>query len=91
MASMQLARRVVAVGALAVAAAVAPAVSALTTPDAAAQAQPGKGQCLAWFGSRDGGKCIGWAESSAPNWSIGTDGITTGPLLPGQSFTSTMP
>lgn len=92
MTSTKRTRRAVAVGAFLVAtgaAVAAPAISALTTHDAAVQAD-GQGQCLAWFGSRDTGKCIGWAFSNQPAWSVGTNGIgvSTGPMFPGQSWNS---
>ncbi len=90
MASMQRARRAVAVGAFLVAAAAAPAIAAVASPDDIAPQAQGPGQCLAWFGARGTGKCIGWADSSAPSWSVGTDGVNTGPLLPGQTFTKSM-
>ena len=55
------------------------------------------GQCLAWFGSRDDGQCIGYSNGSptyigTPNlgvWGPGYGnglGITSGPLLPGQTI-----
>jgi len=83
MASMKRTRRAVAVGAFLLAAGAAPLVSALTTDTAAPQA--GQGQCLAWFGARDTGKCIGWANTSAPAWSVGTNGVYINPAQPGQS------
>ena len=56
------------------------------------------GECLAWFGSRDDGICMGYSNGN-PTY-IGTPalgvwgpgyggglGITTGPLLPGQTIT----
>ncbi len=83
-------RRAIAVGAFLVATGAvvaAPTLSALATPDAVTP-QAGQGQCLAWFGARDTGKCIGWANSSAPAWSVGTNGIYVNPAQPGQSVTS---
>jgi hypothetical protein len=53
------------------------------------------GKCLAWFGSRDDGICMGYSNGSGTT--IGTPdvgiygpgyglGVTSGPLLPGQTF-----
>lgn len=86
MASTQRTRRAIAVGAFLVAAAAAPAISGLST--GVAQAQPGQGPCLAWFGARDTGKCIAWGMSSAPAWSVGTNGVYINPAQPGQSVNS---
>ncbi len=86
MTSMNRTRRAVAVGAFLLATAAAPVVAALATSGTAAP-QAGQGQCLAWFGARDTGKCIGWATSSAPAWSVGTNGIYVNPAQPGQSVT----
>ncbi|MFN8229259.1 MAG: hypothetical protein U0R18_21355 [Mycobacterium sp.] len=83
MASMKRTRRAVAVGAFLLAAGAAPLVSALT--ETAVTPQAGQGQCLAWFGARDTGKCIGWANTSAPAWSVGTNGVYINPAQPGQS------
>ncbi len=50
------------------------------------------GRCLAWFGSRDDGQCMGYSNGSptyigTPNMGVwGPDGITTGPLVPGTTF-----
>lgn len=86
MATMKRTRRSVAVGAFLVAAVAAPVVSALATSGTVAP-QAGQGQCLAWFGARDTGKCIAWANTSAPAWSVGTNGIYVNPNQPGQSIT----
>jgi len=55
------------------------------------------GQCLAWFGSRGDGICMGYSTGNGIN--VGTPdvgifgpgygnglGVTTGPLLPGQTI-----
>ena len=96
MASMQRARRTVAVGAFVVAAAAAPAYAALSTPEAAA---PQASNCLAWLGSKVDGKCISWSNGGGlgqvagglppvavggPN--SGNPGFSTGPLFPGQTI-----
>ena len=87
------ARRVIAVGAFAVAAAVAPAVAAIMTTGAetSTSAQPA---CLAWFGNKEDGKCLSYSNGNGvnvgtPSFQIGNPdngnraGFSTGPLLPG--------
>ena len=91
-------RRLIAVSAFAVAAAAGPAFAATmisTTEPQDYQAAPG--QCLAWFGNQDDGKCLGYSNGQPIN--AGTPdigiygpngsgiGVSTGPLLPGQTFT----
>ncbi|GFG50834.1 hypothetical protein CQY20_27200 [Mycolicibacterium agri] len=91
-------RRLVAVSAFAVAAAAGPAFAAslASTPEPQiSQAYPG--QCLAWFGNQEDGKCLGYSNGSpiiagTPDFGYlgpnnGGLGVTTGPLLPGQTFT----
>ena len=89
-------RRAAAAGALAAAALAVPVLSALDTPVSDNSAT---GKCLAWFGSRDDGQCLGYSNGSPTN--IGTPnmgvwgpsssgsglGVTSGPLLPGQTIT----
>jgi hypothetical protein len=92
MATAHTLRRALVAGGLALAALTVPTVAALTGSAATTSAT---GQCLAWFGSRGDGQCIGYSNGS-PTY-IGTpqggvygpgygNGLTTGPLLPGQSF-----
>ena len=88
-------RRAAAAGALAVAALSAPALAILGSP--ATTTNSAQGQCLAWFGSRDDGICLGYSNGSptyigtpqggiyGPGYGNGL-GITTGPLLPGQTI-----
>lgn len=94
------ARRMAVVGALAAAAVALPALAALNaspvpTTDTAT------GNCLAWFGSRDDGQCLSY--SNGQGGSIGTPGIgvggsntnggfgvSTGPLMPGQTISIPM-
>jgi len=87
-------RRIAAAGALAVAAAAVPAMAALTAPTASAS--PG-GTCLAWFGSRGDRQCLSYSNNNVsvgtpqvgiggPNSGIPGVGISTGPLLPGQTI-----
>ena len=90
------ARRIAAIGARAVAAAAVPALAALTDSSTSTTSATGSGTCLAWVGSRNDGQCISWSNGS-PTY-IGTPqvgfggsgspglGVTTGPLLPGQSI-----
>jgi hypothetical protein len=93
------ARRVVAAGAFAVAAVAAPfAASVLTTDAADVQAGP---PCLAWFGNKEDGKCLSYSNGNGinvgtpdigiygPNTGTmpgGGIGVSTGPLLPGQTW-----
>ena len=87
--------RVVVAGGLALAAMTVPALAALHGP-ASISTATGQGQCLAWFGSRGDGQCIGYSNGSPTN--IGTPqgsygsgtGVSTGPLLPGQSFNQSL-
>jgi hypothetical protein len=86
--------RGIAAGAFAAAAIAAPAYAALSTPEATT---PQAG-CTAWLGSKIDGKCIAWSMSGssgvgggippvaigAPN--SGNPGLSTGPLLPGQTW-----
>lgn len=86
-------RRVAAAGALAVAALGVPVLAALGS----SATNSAQGQCLAWFGSRDDGICMGYSNGTptyigtpqggiyGPGYGNGL-GITTGPLLPGQTF-----
>ena len=82
--------RRLAVAAAMVAMAIAgPAVASLSAPAISAE-----GQCLAWFGSRGDGQCMGYSNGT-PTY-IGTPnlgvygpggGFYTGPLMPGTTFT----
>jgi len=95
MASAHILHRAVVAGGLAFAALTVPAVAALSAPDSTATAT---GDCLAWFGSRDDGICMGYSNGTptyigtpqlgiyGPGYGNGL-GITTGPLLPGQTIT----
>jgi hypothetical protein len=90
-------RRIATAGALAVAAAAVPALAALAAPTAAAD--PG-GTCLAWFGSRGDGQCLSYSNNNVsvgtPQFGVygpdagsnpgGGIGVSTGPLLPGQTI-----
>ena len=85
------ARRLVAAGAFAVAAVAAPlAASALSATDS----DQLQGQCLAWFGNKEDGNCMGYSNGNGVN--VGTPefglygpdgaGVSTGPLFPGRIY-----
>ncbi|MGV0745773.1 DUF7155 family protein [Mycolicibacterium sp. XJ870] len=86
-------RRIVAIGAFAVAAAAAPAFMSTLTPQAEVTAGPA---CLAWFGNKEDGKCLSYSNGAPavggiPPVSIGapgsgSPGFSTGPLLPGTTI-----
>jgi hypothetical protein len=89
-------RRALVAGGLAFAALTVPALVSLTASEGASTAT---GNCLAWFGSRDDGQCIGWSNGSptyigtpqggwlGPGYGNSLPGsMSTGPLLPGQTF-----
>ncbi len=84
-------RRLVAVGAFALAtgaAVAAPAFIAASTPGNEVTAQPA---CLAWFGNKEDGKCLSYSNGTPANvgtpWvGVGQNGVMTGPLLPGTSI-----
>lgn len=85
--------RLLAAGALAAAIA-APALALGLSVESQTSAQ---GNCLAWLGSREDGKCIGWSNGSptyigtpnlgvwGPGYGAGLGGVT-GPLLPGTTI-----
>ncbi|BDX31432.1 hypothetical protein TUM20985_19790 [Mycobacterium antarcticum] len=85
------ARRLVTAGALAVAAVAAPlAVAFASTTSDSVDAAP----CLAWYGNKEDGVCLGYSNGNPTNIGTpfgtygpnGTGGISTGPLLPGQTW-----
>ncbi len=89
------ARRIAAVGALALAAAAVPVMAELSF--AGSSTSVATGNCLAWLGSRDDGQCISYSNGNGS--SIGTPGVavggsntggglgvSTGPLMPGQTI-----
>lgn len=90
-------RRFLATGALAVAALTGPALSALGS----SSTDSATGDCLAWYGSRGDGICLGYSNGTptyigtpqfgvyGPGYGAGLPGgvgITSGPLLPGQTI-----
>lgn len=86
------AHRFAAAGALAVAGFAAPIVIAFT--GAAGQTVAGPA-CLAWFGNKEDGICLSRSNSTGggggtPEVGFNGRGITTGPLLPGQTWNTPM-
>jgi len=92
-------RRLVA-GAFAAAAVAVPLYAAIST-DATPELTAGPA-CLAWFGNAEDGKCLSYSNGNGVNVGTpeigvygpnsgslpgGGIGVTTGPLLPGQSWT----
>jgi hypothetical protein len=88
-------RRLIAMGAFALAAAAAPAYALMTTATPVDfQAYPG--ECLAWFGNQEDGKCLSYSNGQpinavAPNFSYGGSDcngvcVNTGPLAPGTTI-----
>ena len=92
------ARRLIVVGAFAVAAAAVPAtVGALSTDTGSSDHVVAK--CLAWFGNKDDGYCLSYSNQKSggtggiPPVSIGSPrsgspGLSTGPLMPGQTIST---
>jgi hypothetical protein len=85
-------RRLIALGAFAAAAAAAPVVAATTISASAPQDyQAYPGQCLAWFGNQEDGKCLGYSNGQPINggtpWGIyGPNNYQNGVMLPGTSI-----
>jgi hypothetical protein len=87
------ARRLVSAGAMVVASVAAPLAIALTVGTGSAEAAP----CLAWYGNKEDGICLGYSNGNPTN--VGTPnfgtfgpnnglGVSTGPLLPGQTWSN---
>ena len=96
------ARRLIVVGAFAVAAAAVPTTVAALSTDTGSSDHV-VATCLAWFGSKTDGVCIAYSMSSGggpatggvPSTSVGgrksgNPGLTTGPLMPGQTVSTPM-
>lgn len=92
--------RFVAAGALAVAAVAAPVAIAFSNDAGQSVAGP---QCLSWYGNQEDGVCLSYSNGNGvnvgtpdfgvygPNSNVvpgGGIGITSGPLLPGQTWTN---
>jgi hypothetical protein len=84
-------RRVIALSAFAAAVA-APVIVATTTSTSETQTQAYPGECLAWFGNKEDGKCLSYSNGSTSGgtpWGIyGPNNYSNGGLLPGQTYTS---
>ena len=85
-------RRVIAISAFAVSAAAGPVIAATTISTSAPQNyQAAPGQCLAWFGNQEDGKCLGYSNgqpinAGTPFGQYGPNNYQNGGLLPGQTF-----
>ena len=81
-------------GAFAAAAVAVPLYASLSSADAAPQVTAGPA-CLAWFGNKEDGNCMGYSNGTGAT--VGTPrsasaenggfGISTGPLFPGTTIT----
>lgn len=85
-------RRFIVVGAFAAAVA-APVLAFGTAPAASVQAAPA---CLAWFGNKEDGNCLGTSFGSpvgvgTPGAGLCGGGICTGNILPGTSWDTNIP
>lgn len=83
-------RRLAVAGAMVAMAIAGPVVASLSAPTISAE-----GQCLAWFGSRGDGQCIGYSNGTptyigTPNMGVYGPGygggFYTGPLMPGTTI-----
>jgi hypothetical protein len=90
-ASMIRIRRSIAIGAFAAAAVAAPLAAALSA--APAQDAVAAPPCLAWYGNKEDGQCLGWSNGNgasfgSPSVAIGSNGfgVESGPLFPGQTI-----
>jgi hypothetical protein len=89
------ARRLIAVGAFAVAAVAAPVAASMMTTTSGQDTLAGP-VCLAWFGNKEDGKCLSYSNGQpvvggVPQISVGapgsgSPGLSTGPLLPGTTI-----
>ncbi len=85
-------RRVIAISAFAAAAAAGPVIAATTISTAAPQDyQAAPGQCLAWFGNQEDGKCLGYSNGQpiqgGTPWGIyGPNNYQNGVMLPGMTI-----
>lgn len=80
----------VAAGAFALAAVAAPFAASVVGASASDDIQAGS-KCLAWFGNKEDGVCMGYSNGNGvnvgtPGIGIGPGGITTGPLFPGRTY-----
>lgn len=90
-ATMTRIQRYVTVGAFAAAAVAAPIAAAVyTAPAPGVQAKP---PCLAWYGNKEDGICLGYSNGNGASFGTpsvafggGGVGIATSPLAPGQTI-----
>jgi hypothetical protein len=87
-------RRVIALSAFAAAAVAGPVIAA-STISGELQHRAYPGECLAWFGNKDDGKCLSYSNgqpinAGTPDIGIGGPnpglGVSTGPLMPGTTI-----
>ncbi|WP_369803957.1 hypothetical protein [Mycobacterium sp. 1274761.0] len=84
-------RRWIIVSAFAAATAAAPVIVAATLTSAEPQQQAYPGQCLAWFGNQEDGKCLGYSNgqpiSGGTPWGVyGPNNYQNGVMLPGTTI-----
>ena len=83
-------RRVIALSAFAAAVA-APVIAATTMSASAPRTQAYPGECLAWFGNQEDGKCLSYSNGTTTGgtpWGIyGPNNYQNRGLLPGQTYT----
>lgn len=87
-------RKFAVVGAFAAAVAAAP-VLALSSVAAAPDVTVNADTCLAWFGNKEDGNCMSWSEGNGvafgtPGAGLCGGGICTGPMLPGNSWNTSI-
>ncbi|MBS1695022.1 MAG: hypothetical protein JST91_22655 [Actinobacteria bacterium] len=88
-------RRLIGIGAFAVAAVAAPFAASALTASAGQETVAGPA-CLAWFGNKEDGRCLSYSNGSPVvggmppvAWGSpgsGNPGVTTGPILPGTTI-----
>lgn len=83
--------RWIAVSAFAAAAAAGPVIAATTLTTAETQQQAYPGECIAWFGNKEDGKCLGYSNgqpiSGGTPWGIyGPNNYQNGTMLPGTTI-----
>jgi hypothetical protein len=83
-------RRVIALSAFAAAVA-APVIAATTISAAGPQTQAYPGECLAWFGNQEDGKCLSYSNGQpiggGTPWGVyGPNNYQNGVMLPGASI-----
>ena len=90
------ARRLIAAGAFAVAAVAAPFAASVLATSGGSDTSALPPGCLAWFGNKEDGKCLGYSNGDGvtvgtPEFGFDGDdgaGISTGPMFPGRIYES---